>query len=54
MATDLQIIFFKCIFMNEDVWISIKIQHKFVSKGVINDIPALIQTMVWRRPGNKP
>ena len=27
---------------------------KFVSKGQINDIPALVQIMAWRRPGDKP
>ena len=29
---------FKCIFMNEDVWILIKISLKFVRKGPINII----------------
>ena len=27
---------------------------KFVPKGLINNIPALVQIMAWRRPGNKP
>ena len=45
---------FKCIFSNENVWISIKISLKFVPKGPINNIPALVQIMVWRRPGDKP
>ena len=31
---------FKCIFMNENVWISIKISLKFVLKDLINNIPA--------------
>ena len=44
----------KCIFFNEDVWISIKISLKFVPKGPINYIPALVQIMAWRRPGDKP
>ena len=44
----------KCIFLNENVWISLKISLKFVPKGSINNIPALVQIMVWRRPGNKP
>ena len=30
---------FKCIFFNENVWISIKISLKFVPKGLINNIP---------------
>ena len=37
--------FFKCIFLNENVGISIKISLQFVSKGPINNIPALAQTM---------
>ena len=45
---------FKCIFFNENVWIPIKISLKFVLKGLINNIPALVQIMVWRRPGDKP
>ena len=44
----------KCIFLNENVWISIKISPKFVPKGPINNIPALVQIMAWRRPGDKP
>ena len=27
---------------------------KFVTKGLINNIPALVQKMAWRRPGDKP
>ena len=45
---------FKCIFLNENVWISIEISLKFVHKGPITDIPALGQIMAWRRPGDKP
>ena len=41
---------FKCIFLNENVWIPIKISLKFVPKGPINNIPALVQIMAWRRP----
>ena len=44
----------KCTFFNENVWISIKISLKFVPKGPINNIPALVQIMAWRRPGDKP
>ena len=32
----------------------IKISLKFVPKGPINNIPALVQIMAWRRPGDKP
>ena len=45
---------FKRIFFNENVWISIKISLKFVPRGPINNISALVQIMVWRRSGNKP
>ena len=45
---------FKCIFLNENSSISIKISLKFVPKGPINNIPALIQIMAWRRSGDKP
>ena len=45
---------FKCIFFNENVWIAIKISLKFVPKGPINNIPALVQIMAWRRPDDKP
>ena len=45
---------FKCIFLNENVWIPINISLKFVPKGQINNIPALVQIMAWRRPGDKP
>ena len=45
---------FKCNFVNENVWISIEISLKFVPKGPINNIPASVQIMAWRRPGNKP
>ena len=45
---------FKRIFMYENVGISINISLKFVPKGLINNIPALVQIMAWRRPGDKP
>ena len=45
---------FKRVFINENVWISIKISLKFVPKGPINNIPALVQIMTWRRSGDKP
>ena len=44
----------KCIFLNENVWISLKIPLKFVPKGPINNSPAQVQIMAWRRPGDKP
>ena len=45
---------FKRIFLNENIWISIKISLKFIPKGLINNIPALVLIMAWRRPGDKP
>ena len=45
---------FKYIFLNENVIISPKISLNFVPKGPINNIPALVQIMAWRRPGDKP
>ena len=33
---------FKCIFSNENIWISIKFSLKFVPEGPINNIPALV------------
>ena len=45
---------FKCIFLNEDEWILPRISLKFVPKVRINNIPALVQIMAWRRPGDKP
>ena len=45
---------FKCNFLNENVRISIEISLKFVPKGPINNIPALVQIMAWRRSGDKP
>ena len=45
---------FKCIFFNENVWYLNKIPLKFVPKGPIYNIPALVQIMAWCRPGDTP
>ena len=45
---------FRFVLLNENVWISIKISLKFLPKGPINNIPAMVPIMTWRRPGNKP
>ena len=45
---------FKCIFLNENWLISIKISLKFILNGPIGNISALVQIMAWRRPGDKP
>ena len=44
----------ECIFLNENIWISIDISLKFVPKGLIDNMAALVQIMAWRRPGDKP
>ena len=45
---------FTRIFVNENLWIPIKISLKFVPRGSINNMPALIRIMAWCRPGDKP
>ena len=45
---------FRCIFENENEWITPRISLKFVPEVRINNIPPLIQIMAWRRPGDKP
>ena len=42
------------IFLKENVWLSIKISLKCVPMSLINNIPALVQIMAWRRSGDKP
>ena len=45
---------FKCIFLNEYDRIQIQISLKFVPRGPIDNKPALVQVMAWRRTGDKP
>ena len=45
---------FRCISLNENILIAINISLSFVPKGPIDDIPALVQIMAWRRSGDKP
>ena len=45
---------FKCIFLNDNGWILLKISLKFVPRVPINNIPALVHIMAWRRSGDKP
>ena len=45
---------FKCIFVKKDDWVLIKISLKFVPKGPIISISALVHIMAWCRPGDKP
>ena len=45
---------FKCIFLNENDKIQIQISLKFVPRSLIDNKPALLQVMAWRRIGDKP
>ena len=45
---------FKRIFVNENFIIPIQISLKFVPRSPIDNRPALVQLMAWRRPGDKP
>ena len=43
----------KCISLNTNVWILIKISLKCVPEGPIDNIVALVQIMAWCWPGDK-
>ena len=45
---------FKCLLLNENIWIAVQISHKFVPEGPIKNIPALAQIMAWHQPGDRP
>ena len=45
---------FRCISVNEKVFILIQTSLKFVPKCPIDNKPALFQIMAWRRIGDKP
>ena len=45
---------FKCIFLNENDRILIWISLKLIPKSPIDNKPALVQVMAWRRIGDKP
>ena len=45
---------FKCIFLNQNDRIPIRISLKFVPRSPIDNKPALVQVMAWRRTGDKP
>ena len=44
----------KCIFLNWYALMLIINSLKFILKCPINNFPALVQIMAWRRPGDKP
>ena len=45
---------YKCIFLNENACILIKISLKLVPIGPIENKSALVEAMAWRRTGDKP
>ena len=45
---------FKCIFLNENGRILIPISLQLFRMSPIDNKPALIQVMAWRRIGDKP
>ena len=45
---------FNCILLNENIWTPMTIWLKFIPNGPINNIPALVQIMTLRQPGEKP
>ena len=45
---------FKWIFLNENIWILIKISFKIVPRSPINNIPTLVQLMARHLIGDKP
>ena len=44
----------KCIFLTNNVLISIGISLKFVPKGPVEYIPSFVRIMAWRRPCKLP
>ena len=45
---------FKCIFLNENDKILIQISLILVPRSPIDNKPALVQVMAWRRTADKP
>ena len=45
---------FKCILLNVDYKIQIQFSPKLVSRSQIDDAPALVEVMAWRRIGDTP
>ena len=45
---------FKYIFLHENALMVLKFSLKIIPKVRINNIPALVQIMAWRRTGDKP
>ena len=45
---------FKLILLNENGRILIQISLKFAPRSPVDNKPALVQVMAWRRTGDKP
>ena len=45
---------FNCIFLIENDRIPIQISQKYVPRRPIENKPALVRVMAWRRTGDKP
>ena len=45
---------FKCIFLNENDRIPIEISLKFIPRSPIDNEPAFVRVLAWRRRGDKP
>ena len=54
MAAISQATFSSAFFLNDNISILIKISLKFIAKGPIKYIPALVQIKAWCRTGDKP
>ena len=54
MAAILADVIFKCIFLNENDRTLIQISLKFVPSSPVDNKPASVQVMAWRRTGDKP
>ena len=55
MATNLADDILNCIFLNEnDDRTPIQISLKYVPRSPIDNKPAMVQVMAWRRTGGKP
>ena len=54
MAVNVADDIFKCIFLNENDRNPIQFSLKFVPRTPIDNTPALVPVMAWRRKGDKP
>ena len=54
MAAILAEDYFKCILLNKNDRIVIRVSLKFVPRSPVDNKPALVQVLAWRRIGDKP